>query len=474
MKPADIIKIAVLTGTICCAFRYSRAADDNIREMQDIYFYAKKFYDEGKYEESMEEFKRILDISPGHGESMRMINLCEEKITLTEAYINQALDKYRQGMLTDTAEILEKALEKNPKSYKVKTLLSKTLTEMGMEYSFSDNHGEALKFFRKAKKISPDDNEIDELIKISDSMIDRGKIYAEIPDDSEAYDKSYEEYKKSLESMMNVFDKYQKNQNKLLDEYTHAQERIQGMVERSEEDRRRLYTLLKEKEDFIADMLEKQENERKELYSTVRKNILIAGVIVVCVVSVTAIIIRKQIKDKKSDFGSQIKMQEKLAESLKKYSESQRTSAPAEDDKKHKKLEIIKKELVGRDRNENEVALRMLRGFLSDKDNDIVLKAVRILYEVNPGEAVDIIKKIIIDEKQDFREAACTMLGEIGSEICIEKLLELVEHRDKEVRKSCMNVLVKVLNRKDITGELRQVVEKKVTEIYKKGEWIVM
>lgn len=449
---------------LCCILIQPVFARETEKEdIQSILTYAEILYDEGKYEQAVKECELILSLDLGHLKSREMISMCRNKIDLVAGLINQAMDEYKKSALVEAVEKLEMAYEMDDKNHKLKALMVKVLTELGMGYNFIAMYREALNCLERAQELSPDDVAIHELIQISRSMIlePAEEEIAEVNENREV---------EKLEEMLAVFEKHRERQDGLILDYSESQAKIQQLLESSESEKKKLYNMLKEKEMLLSDFIAEQKGKRQEFAGFIKRNSLIIGSLAVLTVVLVVFLINRQVRIKQINL-----------EIEKKQKELQRVQeAPLKDrkvlsdyERKIKKLEIIESELAGENPYENQVALNMLEQFLTDKDFRIRLRVIKVMHSINAGAAVDILNRIIKQEKNEYKVAACKLLGEFESPASVKLLLELDDRADDDMRKSVVSSLANTLNRKGINNELKDEVRNKLDAYAQQGGWIV-
>jgi len=445
---------------------YSEKSDTE--KKQEIYFYAVKYFNEGKYEKSIEEFKKILEISPGHQESIRMIQKNRQRIELTRKMLDDALKKYNEGALREALLLLENAYRKDSGNFKIRSLLSKVLTELGIEYSLTGDHKNACIYFKKALKFSPEDKEIIELISISKSMIGQGiedEDYREENTDQEEKAEQEKKENEKLEEMMAVFEKYQKSQNKLMQNYFKVQEEFKKMMERSEKEKLRLYSMLKAQEEEVKNLLQSREKQTNIIYENIKKSIFIAGgaLLFVFIFIGTALLIKG-----KSNGYSKGDLKELLA-SVEKIPKEEISDF----DKKIKKLQIIESEFSEGSPEENQMGLKLLNSFLNDEDLRIQLQAVKILHKINSKQAVKIIVNLLKKNKAEARYEVCKALGSLVSRESIDTLIKLSSVKDEKIKKISVSALAELANRKNVPEKIKKTIKVRLAKIGGKDKWIV-
>jgi HEAT repeat protein len=146
----------------------------------------------------------------------------------------------------------------------------------------------------------------------------------------------------------------------------------------------------------------------------------------------------------------------------------------SEYEKKLKKLEIIEKELTDENYHENQMAVRMLKDFLDDKDRRVELDAVRVLHKINPKEALNHIAVLLKKEKSSaLRIEACRKLGEMVSKESIDLMLNLAQSKSEDIKRTAFSVLSGIMNKNIISGNYKSEVKQKLQEIAKKERWVI-
>jgi tetratricopeptide (TPR) repeat protein len=434
-----LLLLLLCVSTIAVADSMARK---NQEEILLDYVSAESLYLEGRYEQSITALNEILKASPDYSRAKELIVEVEKKIDLTEGIINQGLDKYNKGNLLGALKHFETAHDKDTSNYKLRSLITKVLTELGMEYSFVGQHEKSLVYLNRAKELSIDDKEIEDLIKINKAISE-----ADINENNSVSESMDTE---KMEEMLVAFEEYQSKQDKILNEYQEAQSRMQDMLHSSTRERDRLYSLL------LKERKTQEENISKQESRITFKNILWLSLVSVALLSFVFIVVGIFIGTN-SDKKVRNIFHDRFIKSLNKIPDKESFDL-AEYEKKIKKLDIIEKELAGGNPFENEIALNILDQFLHDADFRIRLRVVKVLHEIDAQTAVDILGNIITGDAGEHRKAACKLLGDFESLQSIDLLLKYTAAQDESIREDSISALNKIVE----SGK-----------IYSKENWVI-
>ncbi len=445
---------------------------DTIKKMQEIYYYGKEYYLEGKYKKALHEFEDILKLSPGHKEAIRMINKCKDDIAFSADLLDKALGYYNAGSFSNALKQLRKAHLKDNSNFEVRSLMAKILVEQGFEASIIGKHKQALSLLEKAQKLTPDDNIIQDMVKSNKAIIqelaENGSIdIYTFENETESSDKAASK-SSNINNLVTVFEKYHTKNSEIFADYFTTQKKLQELLDSSEKEKKRLYALLEEKEASVR----KREELVANLLLILKKYFIWVIAFIILLVLGFTLLLKKHLKFKQIGVEAQNKLQEKLTESITKLS-NKTTDQLTEFEKKQKKLEIIKDELSGKNQLEHQVALNILEQFLSDVDYRIRLEAIEIMHIFAPGKAFHLLSNIIENEPGELKTAACDLLGEIQSNASIDLLLKLSETNNNEIKKTVLASLVKIFQSSNIEIELKNKIRHKIDEIYVNGNWVI-
>jgi len=436
MASNSVRRIAFIILFLSAPLLKPARADENQDKVHETHYYAKKYYREGRYKDTIRAYEKILKILPNHEESLKMISKCRQKIALTEDLIIEAVDRYKEGTLLKALEKLRMAFKKDSQSYKVRYLLTKILTELGMEYSFVGRHSKALDFLNKAHELSPDDQTINGLIKISESLLLTKK------EDIETVSAQAVNMEK-IEEMFAAFEEYQKKQVKIISEYNEAQSKMQEMLQSSEKEKKRLLALLKNREIQLKEIFENQKKEEKMNIFQNRYFLLSLSMLLVAFIFIAGKYSGKKHK-KLSDY-----------------------------EKKIRKLKIIESELAVHNQKESQVALTMLEQFLKDRDYKIKLKVIKLIHKIDPKAAINMLDDIIMNKKGDFRKGAFRLLGELKTLDSIELLLRVTDSDNEKMKEKAIVSLSEILKNGDIDGTFKERIRNKLDKIYVQENWVI-
>ncbi|MBN1383279.1 MAG: tetratricopeptide repeat protein, partial [Elusimicrobia bacterium] len=99
--------------------------------MREHYLEGLKYYNDGKYNEAIAQFEKILKLEKNHPQSKRLIEQCKVKIdeVSTELY-NKGLEEYTKGNFEGAVLLWEKAYELTHEDVKIKDALKKAGEEL--------------------------------------------------------------------------------------------------------------------------------------------------------------------------------------------------------------------------------------------------------------------------------------------------------------------------------------------------------
>ena len=127
-----------------------------------------------------------------------------------------------------------------------------------------------------------------------------------------------------------------------------------------------------------------------------------------------------------------------------------------------KGIEIIEAELV-KDNEDPEVAEKILRDFLQDKNNRVRANAVKSMYKYRPDEAYSVAMEMLESDDKWMRISGAWVLGEFeGDTKAAELLLEYKDHNDSHFKARLLKSLMKINNSEK---KLPSLLAKKVTEV---------
>ncbi|OGS26924.1 MAG: hypothetical protein A2297_00980 [Elusimicrobia bacterium RIFOXYB2_FULL_48_7] len=100
---------------------------------------------------------------------------------MINVYLNAGTEKYLQGDYSSAVDNLEKAYELDKNNEKVKGLLVKVIVDAGTNYNLMRDYQKAVKYLERGIKIAPDDEKINELYRVTNETLSRGKVERAVP-----------------------------------------------------------------------------------------------------------------------------------------------------------------------------------------------------------------------------------------------------------------------------------------------------
>ncbi|MFH1416440.1 MAG: HEAT repeat domain-containing protein [Elusimicrobiota bacterium] len=405
----------------------SSEADEKKDEIHTTRFYAKDYLKKGDYEAAVRACLKILAVEPTHSESLHMVEVCRKKINLTKDLIDEAIVEYEQGRLTAASGKLELAYKKDPSNFRIKSLKMKIFVGLGMEYSSIGQHAKALTYLKKAQFLFPEDRKISDMVNMTGSLAGEQQVSSGgVSDEAGQHEKAGK--------VLEFFEDYQKKSDIMIEEYRQAHLQMREFLQNTR----------------TADL-----NSRNSIFN--KGNVAVAA-LPIALIAMLLVVFRNRAPGKDgSDAvpGSNGKIVQ-------------------EHEKKLKKLDIIESELATDNTKENQVALNILSQFYADADFRVRLRAIEVLHKIDPGNAVEMLDKIIQNEIGQIRIAACGLLGEINSEDSIELLIKYTDAEDNEVKKAVLASLAKILKSKSTSKSSINRIESILENIYKDEEWIIV
>ncbi len=140
-------------------------------------------------------------------------------------------------------------------------------------------------------------------------------------------------------------------------------------------------------------------------------------------------------------------------------------------EKKIRKIEIIESELAGKDPYENRVAINMLKQFLNDSDHRVKLRIVESIHRIDPSTAAGTLKKIILNEKGEYRAGACRLAGRLGSPEAAELLIELAAIPGLDEKTPLLEALKTAYTRPGLEPEKQRDIKKVIVRL-SGGKWV--
>jgi len=136
---------------------------------------------------------------------------------------------------------------------------------------------------------------------------------------------------------------------------------------------------------------------------------------------------------------------------------------------KAQKIVAIEAELTGE--GDKEIAVRLLRPFLDNKDPWIKAKAARALHRYDPALALTELEQLV--QGEGGKVPAVLALGEIGSEDSVNVIIRSFPDFDKETAKVALQSLFKLSH----SSKTEEVIVQKIVDfldnVRSTGEWVI-
>ena len=385
-----------------------------------------------------------------------------------DTYFHSGVKKYikknYEGAITD----VEKAISLGTTEKNASAFLAKILIERGSNLFENKQYADSLPYFEKAKKLQPSNKEIESIITAVNEKLKPVIEKVEITVERES-----ERVAKEL--LINA----QVQQNKIIESMSRPNEIMRQVLSKSDEERKRLYEMLDKKNDSL---IEAVKSERASV-----KNIVIYGigaftVIMLLVIgfiyvfSIRSALRRESLLLKQQEAIMSIVMQQQQA-LTQGHATLRLGGANISPDGtvtprlllndpnprvRAKGIEIIEAELV-KDNEDPEVAEKILRDFLQDKNNRVRANAVKSMYKYRPDEAYSVAMEMLESDDKWMRISGAWVLGEFeGDTKAAELLLEYKDHNDSHFKARLLKSLMKINNSEK---KLPSLLAKKVTEV---------
>jgi Flp pilus assembly protein TadD len=160
------------------------------------------FFNHGKYKEAIPYFERATEVDPefskAHlylGRSYLNLSMWQKAIPplrtaytlspeqlkkeivnlMLDAFLGAALNEFKKGDFTNSAQFLKEALRWSPESVKVKTELATTLVALGGKLLSEGNMREAISAFTETTAVSP--NNLDAYLGLARALFKNGDFF---------------------------------------------------------------------------------------------------------------------------------------------------------------------------------------------------------------------------------------------------------------------------------------------------------
>ncbi|MFH1823803.1 MAG: HEAT repeat domain-containing protein [Candidatus Firestonebacteria bacterium] len=383
-------------------------------------------------------------------------------------YFTDGVQKYIKGDVDRAIFDIENSLKLDKENKKYISFLVKMLVEKGSEYYLQRKLNEAFPYFEKASKLSPEDKKVKEMHNI---------IYKELFPTAEI--QPIQKTEPSYEEMAKLFAEFQKQQQKLISTVLGPTEKtLESIISKVGDERREfLKAIVKRDEDIKQAFKENQKIISKNFSITIL--IFIIGIIFVVIVFSY---VSARLSARRE--GILLQHQERIISNLLQQNVGStqligESSSPLElmegshPKDRVKGVEIIEAELV--EETDADIAQKLLVPFLEDNDDKVKATASKALYKYNPNKALQILKEMSKNKNRVVRLNAAWGLGEIGSDLSAEILLNLINDVDYHVKRVVLKFLQKILktNKDNLPVSLSARISKELTDVKIKEGWVM-
>ena len=452
-----------------------KVSPEELKQMQETDFLARKDFGEGLYESALEKFEKILSFDPDHVESKRMIALCREKLG-PEPDLNQtpakvqdrnpvkdrkqteeALKKYNNGDIRGALELLRELFKDDRENQELKNWLSKILIEMSVEHSLMGDAFKATEYLTEAQRVMPENEDLEKMIGINRSMQESAALSPSRK--SEGY-----------QEIMSVFEKYHTEQEKFMGEYMEEKSELQKFIRQSESERKKLSELLTLREKEMESILLQEKKKDEKDFSLIQKNIFLfaGGLLLVILVSFYAI---SQIRKVRSEQQS---METSLSRKADEYFEKAEKKSIPPREKKLKKIEIIEKEFSAKDFRDKDTGMHLLAPLLEDPDYPVRIRSLKALFMINPMVATDRFKRILATEEEVLPFLSSGLLEELVNPVIVDYLFTLSHSDNPEIKKAALDILIRIFKNETRPVEIRAKIKSRLDQLTSGENWILL
>jgi len=390
---------------------------------------------------------------------------CYAENEKAESYFTDGVQKYIKGDIDGAIFDIENSLKLDKENKKYSSFLVKMLVEKGSEYYLQKKLKEALPYFEKAKKISPDNEKVKEMYDV---------IYKELFPTSETQNVQKVE---SSEEMRKLFIEFQKQQQNLISTVLGPTEQtLKEIISKVGDERREFLNILSKRDESVKQAF-------KENRDIINRNFVIA-ILVFIIGIIIVVIVFSYVSSRLSARREAILLQHQeriisnlLQQNVGSVQLIDETTSPlkliegSHPKDRVKGVEIIEAELV--EETDTEIAQRLLIPFLEDKDSKVRATAAKALYKYNSNKALQILKDMSKSKDRVTRLNAAWSLGEISSDLSAEILLDLINDTDYHVKRVVLKFLQRILKtNKSISPVLSEKISKVITDARIKEGWI--
>ncbi|MFH1073503.1 MAG: tetratricopeptide repeat protein [Candidatus Firestonebacteria bacterium] len=384
-----------------------------------------------------------------------------------DTFFHNGVKKYIKKNYDGAIADVEKAISLGTSEKNANAFLVKILIERGSNLYENKQYKEALFYFEKAKKLQPDNKDLENIITAVNDKLKPvvEKIEITVERESERVAK---------ELLINA----QAQQNKIIESLTKPNEIMRRVLSKSDEERKKLYELLEKKNNSLIETVKSEK--------TSVKNIIIYGVGIFTVLMILAIgfiyvfsiraALRREallIKQQEAIMGLVMQQQQALAQGHSTLHLAGNTSPGGTVTPKlmlndpnprvrAKGIEIIDAEFV-KENEDPEVAEKILKDFLRDNNNRVRANAVKSIYKYRPEEAYSATLEMLESGDKWMKISGIWVLGEFeGDTRAVELLLKYKNNKDLHLRGRLLKSLIKINNSEK---KLPALLAKKVSEV---------
>ena len=345
------------------------------------------------------------------------------------------------------------------------------LLERGVVLFKNKQYQDALEYFEKAKKYDPENKEIESVI---ENVSEKLKPVAS-PVSAVTYERVVVQDTVTLDLLKSV----QNQQDKLIGAITKPNELIRQILAKSDTERKELINMLDKKNDSMVETI-----KSIVFYGAVGLIVVIIIVVgLIYFVSVRSSLRREAIMMKQQEAILNVMMQQQVAlsqgSSLLRLSDGMQSSGGFVTPRlmlndpnprvKAKAIEIVDAQMISEKENPD-VAEKILKEFLEDKNNRVRANAAKALFRYKPEMALETIKEMFKSNDKWMQISAAWVLGELeGSNEAAEILLDNIGALEESHYKQRVIKSLTKLNQSEnsLPDETQKKIKKAIEKISK-------
>src|SRR3989339_759314 len=378
----------------------------------------------------------------------------------SDVYFHRGIQKYLKKNLDGAIVDVEKAISLGSTEKKVSAFLVKMLLERGVVLFKNKQYQDALEYFEKAKKYDPENKEIESVI---ENVSEKLKPVAS-PVSAVTYERVVVQDTVTLDLLKSV----QNQQDKLIGAITKPNELIRQILAKSDTERKELINMLDKKNDSMVETI---------------KSIVFYGAVglIVVIIIVVGLIYFVSVRSSLRREAIMMKQQEALSQgsSLLRLSDGMQSSGGFVTPRlmlndpnprvKAKAIEIVDAQMISEKENPD-VAEKILKEFLEDKNNRVRANAAKALFRYKPEMALETIKEMFKSNDKWMQISAAWVLGELeGSNEAAEILLDNIGALEESHYKQRVIKSLTKLNQSEnsLPDETQKKIKKAIEKISK-------